>query len=216
MLRNKIAQHTDVMRSLASETRFQFEEEDASGTKAFLENFKLFQRGMRKKIQNVVRKRNPATFEETMIFDYQYTISSGKSSRTYYQTVYMIYNKTFALPHFYMIPEKWYHQLGKVFGIEDIDFVAYPKFSKQYFLKGEDVEFIQHTFNQQKILALFGREAGYSLEGCNYVFILYRHDQLLPLRRIREMIRVAEKVSQVFILKGEHWLANHNRILEEE
>lgn len=215
MLSNKISKHTETMRSLASEIGFGFELKDDSGTRAFLESFKLFRHGISKKIHNIVRRRDPSTFEETLVFDYQYTISSGKSSRTFYQTVYMVYSKTFALPHFYMVPEKWYHQLGKVFGIDDIDFVAYPRFSKQYFLKGDDTEFIQHTFNQEKILDLFGREKGYSLEGCNYVFILYRHNKLLPIKQIREMIRVGEKVSHVFTLKGELWLANHKRILKE-
>lgn len=215
MFNTKIRKHTPIMEALAESLDLTFEPEDSAGTHAFLKNFKLFQPGIRKKIMNVIRQRDPSSFEEKLIFDYQYTISTGNTSRTFNQTVYMVYSKTFGLPHFYMVPEKWYHRLGKVFGIDDIDFVEYPKFSKQYFLRGDDRDFIQHTFDQASILELFGMQSGYSLEGCNYVFVLYRHDKLLSKNHIRKLISTGEKITHVFEMKGQQWLKNHNRILQD-
>jgi hypothetical protein len=216
MIDRKIKAHAKIMRNLSKNLGYSFIEKDDSGMKSFLGNFKLFSNGGNKQLYNIVRKVNPTTFEETMIFDYRYVISTGKSTHVFNQTVYMVYSKTFALPHFYMFPEKWYHRFGSIFGIKDIDFVSYPKFSYNYFLKGADEDFIRHTFNQKQIMSTFGRKMGYSLEGCNYVFVLYKHNKLLNYKSVQSLISVAKKVTHAFTEKGVHWLERHENLFEEE
>ena len=202
MMGRKIRNHAPVMESLAESLGLTYLAEENTGLEKFLGSFKLFKTGGGKKIYNVVKRDRPNTLDVTSIFDYRYVISTGKSTHVFEQTVYMVYSKKFALPHFYMVPEKWYHRFGTIFGIEDIDFVQYPKFSFNYFLKGDDPEFIHHTFDQQTLLAHFGRKTGYSLEGCNYLFILYKHNKILNMNAIQSMIRTGEKVSTAFRLKG--------------
>ena len=216
MIDRKIRKHSEIMRSISNSLGFTFSEKHDPGMESFLGNFKLFRRGGQKKILNVVRRRDPITFEENMLFDYRYVISTGKTTQVFHQTVYMVYSKKFALPHFYMFPEKWYHRFGRVFGIEDIDFISYPRFSNNYFLRGEDEEFIRHTFDQRDILSIFGRKTGYSLEGCNYVFVLYKHNKLLNFQAIQSMIHVSKKVVDSFTQKGIHWIERHQNLLEEE
>lgn len=216
MIDRKIKSHAKIMKALSKNLGYSFIEKDDSGMKSFLGNFKLFSNGGNKQLYNIVRKENPTTFEETMIFDYRYVISTGKSTHVFNQTVYMVYSKTFALPHFYMFPERWYHRFGSIFGIKDIDFVSYPKFSQNYFLKGADEDFIRHTFDQKQIMSIFGRKMGYSLEGCNYVFVLYKHNKLLNYQSIQSLINVAKKVTHAFSEKGVHWLERHENLFEEE
>jgi hypothetical protein len=78
-----------------------------------------------------------------------------------------------------MQPESLLHKLGELFGFRDIDFVRYPKFSKQYRLTGEDEDFIRRNFREE-VLHYFTLNKGWSLEGIGYYFILYKRGLLLP------------------------------------
>jgi len=40
------------------------------------------------------------------------------------------------LPFFELKPENTFHKIGQVFGYQDIDFEAFPNFSKGYLLRG--------------------------------------------------------------------------------
>lgn len=212
----RIKAHQEVMQKMADTLGLPFEDEEQLGLKSFLGNFKLFKLGGGKVINNVIRHRNSDTLDDTIIFDYKYIINTGKSAHVFRQTVYAVYCKTFALPHFYMFPEKWYHRFGKIFGFDDIDFVSYPKFSHNYYLKSDDEEFTRHSFDQTQLLSLFGRKTGYSLEGCNYVFVLYKHNKLLNYPHLESMIRVGERVTQTFFMKGLQWMEAHQTLLDEE
>src|SRR4029077_13545783 len=104
---------------------------DDAGTVKWLKDFKLCRFGHPQSISPIsIHESDDLGF--TCAFDYIYTVSSGKSSHTYRQTVYFRYSKELALPHFVMVPEKWYHRIGTYFGMQDIDFVQYPTFSKNY------------------------------------------------------------------------------------
>ena len=210
----KIKIRTGAMEKLARRIDYSFEYERAMGISMFLSNFKLFKMGKNQPVYNVIYRKDSANDSETIICDYKYVVHTGKSSHTFRQTVSIFINKKFALPHFYMMPEKWYHRLGKIFGIDDIDFEEYPKFSRNYYLKGEDESFIRHTFDQEEILSLFQENTGYHLEGCNYVFILYSFNDLKPQDEILDMLSLGSKISLAYSAKGDSWLENHTEIMD--
>lgn len=171
--------------------KWAFKEADDLGLIKLMLDFKLFKKGSRKKICPLIII-DEGNLEYTCVFDYSYAISSGKSSHTYRQTVYFRYSKLLALPHFIMVPEKWYHRIGTYFGMQDLDFVEYPVFSQNYLLKGNDEDYIRYHFDHPAMIRFFDNQGFYSMEGMNYLMILYIDDTLLPKEQIHQLIRIGD------------------------
>lgn len=126
--------------------------------------FRLFNQGRAKQQWNALSKTLSDGTQITL-FDYQYTTGSGKSRTTHYQTVFAAQGPDLALPTFRIDPEiGWVHGLGKVFGLQDINFERYPKFSKLYLLRGDDEAQIRAYFHGG-ILQWFEQHPGYCAEG---------------------------------------------------
>lgn len=210
----KINLRKEPMERLAYRLGYSFDEEREMGFSAFLSDFRLFKMGRKNPVNNVMFKKSKMHDFETAIFDYKYVVSTGKSVHIFRQSVCMFYNKKFALPHFYMIPEKWYHRLGKFFGLHDINFESYPKFSASYYLKGDDEAFIRHTFDQKEMMHLFEQNSGYHLEGCNYVFILYKFNTLLKEDELIKMLTIGSKLALAYGAKGAEWMNNHKEVMK--
>ncbi|HZV68348.1 MAG TPA: hypothetical protein VFG10_02360 [Saprospiraceae bacterium] len=189
MARYKVNERIDEFEACANTLGWSYKKEDEWGLIKWLLDFKLFRQGHRQKITPIIiHKSDDLGF--TCSFDYIYTISSGKSSHTYRQTVYFRYSKSLALPHFVMVPEKWYHRIGTYFGMQDIDFVQYPTFSKNYLLRGEDEEYIRYHFDNPEMVRYFDNQDLYSLEGMNYLMILYIHNVVLPQQQILQLVNI--------------------------
>ncbi len=170
-----------------------FRENDEWGLIKMLLDFKLFNKGHRRKICPLI-VFDKGDLEYTCVFDYAYTISSKNSSHTYRQTVYFRYSKALALPHFVMVPEKWYHRVGIYFGMQDINFEEYPTFSRNYLLKGTDEDYIRHHFNHPDLVRFFDNQAFYSMEGMNYLLVLYKNNVLLSKAQIVKLVRVGNSI----------------------
>lgn len=171
--------------------KWSFKEDDDLGLIKLMLDFKLFKKGSRKKICPLIII-DEGNLEYTCVFDYSYTISTGKSSHTYRQTVYFRYSKSLALPHFIMVPEKWYHRIGTYFGMQDIDFAEYPAFSQNYLLQGNDEDYIRYHFDHPAMIRFFDKQGFYSMEGMNYLMILYIDDTLLPKEQIHQLIHIGD------------------------
>lgn len=166
---------------------------DEWGMIKWLLDFKLFKKGHGRKVcPLIIQKQDDLEF--TSVFDYTYKISSKNSSRTYRQTVFFRYSKALALPHFMMIPEKWYHRLGIYFGMQDIDFVQYPTFSHNYLLQGKDEEYIRYHFDHPDLIRYFDRQGFYSLEGMNYLMVLYIHNTVLPKEQMLQLVNIGNRI----------------------
>jgi len=99
------------LRACANALNWAFKPKDESGMIKWLLDFNLFKHGGGRKIEPlIITREDDLAF--TCMFDYTYTISTGKSTATFHQTVYFRYSKALALPHFVMVPEKWYHRVG--------------------------------------------------------------------------------------------------------
>ena len=72
------------------------------------------------------------------IFDYQYSVCSGRRSATYVQTVACIQVGGLNLPHFFIEPESFLDRLGEKLKKKDIVFQKHPEFSKNYVLQADD------------------------------------------------------------------------------
>lgn len=132
---------TEAMGQTASAMGFRFAEVEDYET---LGDFPLFARGRSRKAKNVMRGETAG--HPVVITDYSYTISSGKNSHTYTQTVVIFERAAQGLPDFELGPENFLHRIGQVFGYQDIDFDTDEEFSKQFLLRGEDEAGIRRLF----------------------------------------------------------------------
>ena len=200
MARYKANLREEEFRTCANQLSWSLKPKDEFGTINWLLDFKLFKDGMNKKIGPIIiKKEDDLAF--TCLFDYTYTISTGKSSSTYHQTVYFRYSKQLALPHFVMVPEKWYHRVGTYFGMQDIDFIEYPDFSHNYLLRGADEPYIRHHFNHPEMIRFFDHQDFYSLEGMNYLMILYVNNVVLPLEQALQLVTIGNRLHDFFVAK---------------
>jgi hypothetical protein len=141
-----------------------------------INNFYLFSQGHSKKFSNVmtgIYSHAPVT-----VMDYRYTTGSGKNSSTKTQTVMLIESSKAAFPDFELRPENLFDKIGSAFGNKDIDFESYPKFSKQYLLKGSDEASIRSAFSDS-VTIFFEGNPGLCVASNHGQFLFYRAGKLV-------------------------------------
>jgi hypothetical protein len=171
-------QRTDAIQRLASNLGFQYQPEPKLYLPSQLWQLELFSKGRNRRVNNLIQGRMGNT--KVSLCDYRYTSRSGKSSRTYRQTVVVIEADDLQLPSFMLIPENVFHKIGDMFGYHDIDFATHPDFSSRYLLKGSDESWIRQVFHDD-VLKFYQHQAHVSTEGIGSVLIYYRaHQRLAP------------------------------------
>jgi hypothetical protein len=177
---------TEQLRLTAQELGMKFSEEDDYGMIGLLRDFHLMDTGGKKEITNLMTYTSPLMEDRFHIFDYKYTISTGKSAHTYRQSVFFINSKQLAMPEMLMKPEHFFHRLGTWLGLEqDIDFEEHPDFSHNYLLQGEDEARVRRTMNQDEVIRFFTVEKDWSLESVGFFLIFYQHDRLIQPHEIK-------------------------------
>lgn len=182
---------------IAKDLGLSFTPKDEFGLINLLKDFKLFSRGGRKRITNILGEKQDSLEADFRIFDYRYTISTGKSSRTFRQTVFFVQSKKLALPQFYMKPELFFHKIGNYLGIEDIDFEEFPQFSDQYWLKGKDEAAIRRSMKEE-VLHFFTIEKYWNLEGLNYYLVFYSKDKVLHGEQLKMLYDKGKQIVEMF------------------
>lgn len=128
-----------------------------------------------------------------VLFDYKYTVGSGKNKTTRYYSVVMAVSNSLVLPQFSMTPESFFHRMASFFGFKDIDFDDDPAFSDQFLLKGENEGDIRSFFTPQRRAGLVPI-GPISLEAHDHVFICYRTGKLSNAAHLRRMIEEGFKI----------------------
>ena len=185
------------LQDIARELDMAFTEKDEYKVISYLKDFKLFRKGHSRRLKNLMRSDN-GKGDQKVIADYRYVVQAGNTPVTIRQTVYFRYNKAFKLPNFLMIPERWYHQVGQWFGMQDVDFMLYPKFSKEYLLQGADPEFLQKAFDD-KLLEFFSNNHNWSVEGEGYFMIFYQDRKIKDHTEIKQFIKTGDTVSRLLL-----------------
>jgi hypothetical protein len=196
MFSKKEGARKEKYKTICGGLELKFLDTDEFGTKAYLKSFKLFKH-RNGKIRNLSQKKSPSLDEDVSLFDYKYTISTGKSSVTYDQTVFFVNSKNLGLPDFILKPENIGHKIAAFLGWEDIDFEAYPAFSDKYHLKGEDEDYIRHHFNDD-VLKFFSKTSGWTVEAVNYYLVFYAHNSLVPENILADFYRMGYGVYELF------------------
>ncbi|HLP92866.1 MAG TPA: hypothetical protein VK168_02475 [Saprospiraceae bacterium] len=165
------------MEQVANQLGLTFSATDSFGLIPQLQGFQLFDRERGRwfnhgKITNVMRGWVNET--QVYIFDYSYTISTGKSRKTVTQTVFFANDKNWFLPNFHLKPERWWHTLQKSLGLDsDINFEENPEFSEKFWLKGDFEALIREQFTPELQGFLTERPPAH-LEGTNYYLLGYK------------------------------------------
>jgi len=188
---------TDLIRSFALSRGMDFREADTFRMISYLRTFRLFRRGGRRRITNICIYKSDFHEHQFRLFDYEYTISTGKTSQTFRQTVFMAMSKETGMPGFRMQPESIFHKIGSFLGLQDIDFEHFPGFSKSYMLRGEDEDLIRDYFTDD-ILHYFSHEKDWHLEALNFYFIMYRDRKLCAEDDFENFFKKGAKVHELF------------------
>lgn len=170
-----------------------FSEEDEYGLLGLLEDFQLFNAGRRQKISNILRKEDSFGDFDLRIFDFEYT--RGKK-RVHRQSVFFVQSKELSLPQLLMKPESIFLKIGKLLGVQDINFEEHPEFSKSYLLQGEDEELIRNVMDE-RVLKFFSVEKGWYVEGIGYYLIVYKRYKLLGPRSLTRFYQKGLDIHQL-------------------
>ena len=189
---------TEQLREVAAEMSFEFLMND-SDLLARLAGFPLFSQGRSRRMGNVLNGASSDT--DVSIFDYSYTTGSGKNSTTFRQTVICFRSERLSLPKFELRPERWYHKIGSLVGFEDIDFADYPRFSKQYLLRGEDEASIRDIFTA-RVIEYFEGQEGLCVEGSGDRLTVYRAGKRVKPQQIRDFLETGFGVYTVLVDQG--------------
>lgn len=182
-------QRAEAMKNVAFDLSLDYIDKDTKLLLPLLKGFRLFRYGRRKSIRNILYHQDPMLEFKLYIFDYRYVVGSGNNRRVFNQTVFFIQSKKLGLPEFWMKPENFFHKIGEFLKLsQDIDFVDYPQFSKQYRLKGEDEDYIRASMNDQ-VLHFFTINKNWSLEGVNYYMAFYKKNRIIAPAMIKDFYK---------------------------
>lgn len=145
----------------------------------------LFTLGHRRRMANLMQ--GTVRGERVAVFDYRYTISSGKHQRVYSQTVLCLPLRRPALPSFALRPERAWHKIGSRLGYQDIDFESHPGFSGKYLLRGENEHEIRRLFSD-RVVMFFEQAPQWCVEGGGDRLAIYRDRRLVKPEELRAFV----------------------------
>ena len=162
---------------------------------AELSSLPLFSRGRSRQIHSIIHGDTEAV--AVSVFDYHYTVSSGKNSHTYRQTVVCVRSPGMALPQFELKPQTFLHGIGKLFGYQDIDFPSHPKFSKAFVLRGVHEKAVRKLFTAD-LLSFCETKLRINVEGRGEYLVFYRASKRVKPEQFRDLMSEGFAVFQQF------------------
>lgn len=191
------------MRQLADELGFAFQPEDEFKDLGLLSQFPFYrQTSSNRKVHHVLERKDPMLESRLSVFDLTWVVSTGKSSTRYYQTMLSLYAKDLFIPEFRLQPEGLLERIGAWLGMQDIDIEAYPEFSANNLLRGDDEELVREIVVKPGFAHLFRLNREWHVEGIGYFLVLYKSRDILTVAEIREMLEKAGELRELFRQPG--------------
>lgn len=157
--------------------------EDFDGLPSGLRALSLFQEGRARTAENVLWPPD----RDYLVFDYRYTVGSGKNQATYRQTVGAFLCRGRSLPAFKAAPADLLDWFAVRFGGQDIDFPQDPAFSKAYRLRGDDEAAVRDFFSVGGTQYLAARP-GWTVEAQGDWLVAYRARRRVSPKRLRDFV----------------------------
>jgi hypothetical protein len=168
---------SEELRDLAEMSGMLFAERDDALLRDTLSGFEILKKGSGQKARNVFRMELDEG--EVVLFGFEYRVDKA----VHRQTTVAVRVPGRALPRFRMTPEGFFSRIGEALGMQDIDFASSPAFSSAYRLTGDDETAVRNLFRSD-ILAFFGTEPGWSVEGYGEWVVAYRHGERLDPEKL--------------------------------
>ena len=162
------------------------------------QRFALFQRGRHARMGNILEGRIEDL--DALIFDYRYVTGSGKNRTVYRQSVVALRQPGVDLPRLELRPEHFFHKIGELLGMRDIDFDSHPTFSKRLHLSGKDESAIRAIFDES-LLGFFESivKERLCVEAHGEHVIVYRQ------RKRMKPTEVASRLTEAFDVATQLW-----------
>jgi hypothetical protein len=186
--RRRDRERTEALGRVAETMGFSFEPRAEVGTLRARGDSPLFERGHSKRVKNLMAGR--LSDSDLLVFDYQYTIGSGKNQNTVVQTVVMFPGAKGGFPDLQMSPENVFHRIGQAFGYQDIDFESSPEFSKRYLVRGGDEAGIRTALYPEAV-SYFAAHEGWTVEVKAGTVVAYRGGLRAKAEEMRAFVDAA-------------------------
>lgn len=134
---------------------------------------------------------------EQMLFDYDYTRSSGNHSRHVRQTAFARRARE-PIPAFELRPENVGHRIASMFGFADIDFEHRPDFSRRYLLRGKNEGEIRRLFGVEQF-RFFEKEGHWTVESDGEWLIVYQFARRRGVEELRPFLGEGENIAALFL-----------------
>jgi hypothetical protein len=178
-------QRRKALSELADALGLSFQGEDNTSLWDEFAGLPLFTQGRSKTVSNRIQADTDEV--SLSLFDYRYTTGSGKSSQTHRQTVACFQSPQLNLPQFEIRPQSLLHGIGKVFGVQDIDFASHPRFSKSFLLRGAHEQAIRRLFTGP-LLSFLETQPQITIEGRGHQLLVYRAGKRVNPEQIRDFM----------------------------
>ena len=171
MTRRRERERTEALQRVAETTGLAFQAKADLDAVRSQGDVHLFERGHSKRVMNLMTGR--VDDQHVAVFDYRYTVGSGKHQHTETQTVVLLPAAKPSLPDLQMAPENPLIRIAEVFGYQDIDIDSSPEFSRRYIVKGTDEAAIRAAL-YPRATSYFGEHEGWTIEARAGTIAIYR------------------------------------------
>ena len=149
----------------------------------------IFQGGTGRRTRNVLTgptNSKSGVVRQALSFEYEYTVSNGKSSTTYYHHVVAVFLPNF-VPTLTIAPEGVGAKLAKMFGGQDIQFES-EEFNKRWRITGDNLAFAHAVVHPQAMEYLMRYAPG------NYAYYLLGDALLIYSRGHQNLANIDQMV----------------------
>lgn len=176
---------TAAMKAVADRLGWGFQEKAPMQVIPGPERFGLFSEGRSRTIRNFFAGEMDGM--RAAVFDYSYTVGSGKHQQTWNQTVVYLDAGTLDLPSFSLRPENVFHRIATVFGYQDIDLQSRPDFSRKYLLRGPDEGAVRAAF-QDDVMEFYEQRPKCCSEAQGQQLFFWRAGKIVPPEQVPALI----------------------------
>jgi hypothetical protein len=155
-------------------------------------HFFLGSQGHSRRVWNSMR--GAAGDTEVTIFDYAYTVGTGKNQSTHSTTVVRFVGFGLGWPSFELRPEGIFSKIGAAFGGQDIDFESHPTFSSKFVLKAAIEAAVREFFDETLLSALEDKKKGFAAEVRGNEMLYYRPNKTCKPLELRALLEEAHGV----------------------
>ncbi len=193
--KRKGMQRIEALKSKAAELGFEFSSSATPKFEHAYQHLRIFHRASSTVVKNQLSQEQAE--RQVYVFDLTciYSGRDGDGEKT--STIMLINWPGASLPRFALRPDTPANVIATWFVGGDIDFKAYPRFSWEYYLQGENEEAVRELFTG-KLLKLFSTNFGWVVEAEENVLLLCREGRIIEPEKMETFITSGLRIGKAF------------------